>query len=248
VVIANSEADDKLLEMMNYTGKPDQALATFAAWTNARQAAIAAARRPDRRLRIVHGFEISLVNLAIAPDGQGGFVKNPAGRWSALRDVIPRVRFDLLLYSSYESINSPYETRSPDADPSQTGVRLRRDLERIRTAARASLSEAGRQYYGERFVAIGEMGFARDRYEHLPTGGVLPRLLSAIEAARDWGCPYVVLWQVFDAPRAPSLTGTEQWGFGLVDRHGRHPRLRPAASGCDTIYDCLIRENAAGKR
>ena len=249
VVLTNAEADDKLLEMMNYTGKPDQALATLAAWTNARHAAITAARRPDLRLQIVHGFEISLVNLAIASDGKGGFVKSPAGRWNALRDVVPRVRFDLLLYSTYESINSPYETQNADADPAQTGVRLRRDLDRIRTAARSSLSDLGRRLYGDRFVAAGELGFARDRYEHLPTGGVLPRLLSALQAARDWGCPYIVLWQVFDAPRAPTVTGAEQWGFGLVDRHGGHPRLKPAApSGCDTIYDCLMRENASSAR
>jgi hypothetical protein len=236
VVIANSETDEKMLEIMNYTGSPERAIQNLIAWTNTRHQAVTAARRPGARLRILHGFEISLVNLTIAP----GFAKSPAGRWSALRDVVPRVRFDLLLYSTYESINSPYETQQIDVDPVQTGVRLRRDLDRIRDAARPSLSEIGRRLYGDRFVAAGELGFARDRFEHLPTGGVLPRLLSALRAALDWGCPYIVLWQVFDAPRTPTPDGPEQWGFGLVDRRGYYPRLRPAApGGCDSIRSCL---------
>jgi hypothetical protein len=236
VIITNTEADDKLLEILNYTGKPEQAIATLAAWTNTRHQAVAAARRASLPLRILHGFEISLVNLAIAPDGSGGFRKDPRGRWNALRDLVPRIRFDVLLYSTYESINSPYETQNTDTPAAETGVRLRRDLDRIRAAARGSLSDLGRRIYGDRFVAAGELGFARDRFEHLPTGGVLPRLLSALQAARDWGCPYIVLWQVFDAPRA----GGEQWGFGMVDRYGRYPRLKPAApGGCDSIRSCL---------
>ena len=231
IVITNSEADDKMLEVMNYTGSPERAVENLVAWTNTRHQAITAARRPEARLRLVHGFEISLVNLAI----DAAFRKSPQGRWNALRDVVPRVRFDLLLYSTYESINSPYETQATDVDPAQTGVRLRRDLDRIRDASRRSLSETGRRLYGDRFVAAGELGFARDRFEHLPTGGVLPRLRSALRAALDWGCPYIVLWQVFDAPRA----GGEQYGFGLVDRHGRYPRLKPDPSGCDSIASCL---------
>ena len=241
VVIANSEADDKMLEIMNYTGSPEQAIATMSAWTRTRHDAITAARaaHPKARLRVLHGFEISLVNLALARK-EAAFEKTPSGTWNALGDVVPHVRFDLLLYSTYESINSPYETRNPNVDASQTGVRLRRDLDRIRERSRTSLSAEGRRLFADRFVAAGELGFARDRFEHLPTGGVLPRLLSAIQAAADWGCPYIVLWQVFDGPKA----GGEQFGFGLVDRQGRFPRLRPAGSGCDSIQACLTSSRA----
>jgi hypothetical protein len=239
VILTNSEADEKLLEIMNYTASPERAIENLVAWTNTRHRAIAAARRPHARLRIVHGFEISLVNLAIGPDGAGGFRKSPNGRWNALRDVVPRVRFDVLLNSTYESINSPYETQDINTDPALTGVRLRRDLDRIQRAARGSLSDTGRLLYGDRFIAAGELGFARDRFERLPTGGVLPRLMSALRAAIAWGCPYIVLWQVFDAPRAPSVSGAEQYGFGMIGRDGHPPRLRPVPSGCDSIRSCL---------
>jgi len=228
IILTNTEADDKMKEIAAYTGSIERAVENLVAWTNIRHQAITAARRADRRLRIVHGFEISMVNLTVD------------GRTNALRSVVPRVRFDLLLYSTYESINSPYQTQSPDVDPAETGVRLKRDLDKIRAAARPSLSDTGRRLFAGRFIAAGELGFARDRYEHLATGGVLPRLLSALRAALDWGCPYIVLWQVFDAPRAPTATGAEQYGFGLVDRHGQYPRLKPAApGGCDTIHGCL---------
>ncbi len=49
-----------------------------------------------------------------------------------------------------------------------------------------------------------------------------PRLTASLQAAIDWGCLYIVLWQVFDAPRA----GGEQYGFGLIDLRGHRPRDR----------------------
>ncbi len=238
VIIANSEADEKMLEIMNYTGSPERAVENLTAWTRVRHQAIeqARGRRPNARLRLrlLHGFEISLVNLAIAGH-EGRFRKSPQGTWNALRNVVPKVRFDLLLYSTYESINSPFETQNADTAPQEAGRRLRRDLDRIRERSRASLSPTGRRLFGDRFVAAGELGFARDRFEHLPSGGVLPRLMSSVQAAIDWGCPYIVLWQVFDAPRA----GGEQYGFGLIDRNGRAPRLQPGPGGCDSIRSCV---------
>lgn len=238
VVIANSEADEKMLEIANYTGSPEMAIGNVIAWSRARHETIEQARaaHPQARLRILHGFEISLVNLAIAPAGEL-FRKSPRGKWNALRDVVPKASFDLLLCSAYESINSPYETRNTDVDPAEIAMRLKRDLDRIRDRSRASLSAMGMRLFGEHFVAVGELGFARDRFEQLPTGGLLARLITSIETAARWGCPYIVLWQVFDAPRA----GGEPWGFGMIDARGGSPQLRPAANGCDTVRSCVER-------
>jgi hypothetical protein len=145
------------------------------------------------------------------------------------------VPFDLISYSSYESANSPYETQNPDHPPAETGVRLQRDLDRIRTVARASLSPWGRKHFGERFVMIGELGYARDRFEHLPSGPLLPRLYSALRTAVEAGCPYVVLWQVFDHP----LDGQEAWGFGMYDRTQSPPPLKAPEGGCNSVRSCL---------
>ena len=243
VIIANSEADEKMLDIMNYTGSPELAVENIRRWTQTRFEAIREAREahPSARLRILHAFEISLVNLRIAKQNRGfgkALLPESAQKrrgWNALNDVVPHVSFDLLSYSAYESTNSPFETRHPDADPAETGVRLVRDLNLIRSKARDSLSPAGRRAFGDRFVMVGEVGYARDRFEHLPTGGILPRLRSALQAAVDWGCPYIVLWQLFDHPR----DGDAAWGFGMHDRRGHVPRLKHSTDECDSIQSCL---------
>jgi hypothetical protein len=241
VILSNHEADEKLLEIANYTGSPEMAVDTLGRWTRARFESVEAARRrhPDARLRILHALEISLVNLLVRRH-RDGYRKAPPGGlqaegWSALQDVVPHVSFDLISYSAYESVNSPYLTQNTDYPPEQAAERLERDLERIRETAGRSLSREGRKQFGSRFVMIGELGFARERFEHLATGGVLPRLYFSLRAAIGWGCPYVVLWQVFDHPR----DGGSAWGFGLLDRSGNAPRLQAPAGGCDSVEACL---------
>jgi hypothetical protein len=241
IIVANHEADEKIIDIANYTGSPEQAVTTFRLWMRTRFEAIDAVRKahPGARLRFFHAFEIALVNLRVMPH-RGGFRKatprNPRQRgWSALLDVVPHTPFDLISYSAYESTNSPYETQNPDQPPPETGVRLKRDLERIRAVARPSLSAAGRQHFGENFVMIGELGYARDRFEHLPSGPILPRLYSAMQASIESGCPYVVLWQVFDHP----LNGGEAWGFGMYNRDGKAVQLKAPEGGCRSIRECL---------
>lgn len=236
VILANNETDEKLLDIANYTGSMELAAANLRAWLRARQAAVEAARRrhPNAAMQLFHAVEISLVNLQIVAE-DGGFRKAARPGANALSLVVPEIEFDLVSYSAYESANSPYETQDPDNPPEETGGRLLRDLERIRAAAGGSLSAAGRARFGDRFVMVGELGYPRDRFEHLATGGVKPRLRAALGAALDWGCPYVVLWQAFDAPRS----GGAAWGFGLYDRRGGAPALRAAPGSCSTLRDCM---------
>jgi len=243
VIIANSEADEKLLDIMNYTGSPEMAIENIRRWTETRFDAIRGAREahPSARLRILHAFEISLVNLRIVKQSRG-FGKVPLPEpteqrrsWNALNDVVPHVSFDLLSYSAYESANSPFQTRQPDIDPAATGARLERDLNLIRSKARNSVSPSGREAFADRFVMVGEVGYSRDRFEHLSTGGVLPRLKHALQAAIDWGCPYIVLWQVFDHAR----DGDAAWGFGMHDREGEAPPLKHSTGECTSMQSCL---------
>ena len=242
VILANSEADAKLLEIMNYTGSAEQAIDTLTHWTNTRFQALDEVRRgyPKARLRIFHALEINVVNLRLVKRGarfhkavltQGASEQG----WSTLEDVVPHVVFDLLSYSAYESANSPFETWESDVAPQETVTRLRRDLERIRTRSEKSLSPAGRRRFGKNFVMIGELGYARDRFEHLPTGPLLPRLYYALKTALEWGCPYVVLWQVCDSPRDAG----EPWGFGMYDKRDDTPRLKAVPEGCDSVKSCL---------
>jgi hypothetical protein len=237
VILANHEADEKLMEILQHSGG-DIALArnNLVEWTRARHSAVerARARHPSTALKIFTAFEISVVNLRIARTA-GRFRKtNIASGYTALEEVVPYIETDLISYSAYESVNSPYQTREPDA-PEQIVARLRRDLDHIRNAARGSISAAGRRRFGQNFVFIGELGFPREKFEPLPSGGVLPRLKTAIETALDWGAPYVILWQAFDAPRL----GAEGWGYGAFDSQGNAPSLQPTAPGCSSIAECL---------
>ena len=242
VILANSEADEKLLEIMNYTGSADRAIDTLTQWTNTRFQALNEVRKSNRkaRLRIYHAFEINLVNLGIVQRGarfqKAALTQGSSEQgWSALKHVVPNVVFDLLSYSAYESTNSPFETRESDTDPLETVTRVRRDLERIRSQAAGSLSPLGRGRFGNDFVMVGELGYARDRFEHLPTGPLLPRLYYALETVIEWGCPYVVLWQVYDSPRDAG----EAWGFGMYDKRGDTARLKAPPGGCDSVKSCL---------
>ncbi len=241
VILANTEADNKLVDIMNYTGSAQRAVDNLRAWTQTRFEAVSEARRANRgaRLRVLHAFEISLVNLQFVKQGsmyhKTARVRQGERGWNALQDVVPHVSFDLLSYSAYEATNSPYETQRINVDAALTGQRLERDVRRIRKHAASSVSETGRRRFGRDFVMIGELGYPRERFEVLPTGGVLPRLRSALEAAEAEGCPYIVLWQVFDNPR----NGGEAWGFGMVDRLGRVPRLRAPEGECNSVESCI---------
>ncbi len=237
VILTNHEADEKLMEILQHTGGDiDLARNNIVEWTRARQAALerARARYAEKALKIYTAFEISVVHLRVARTAGRYQKTNIASGYTALEEIVPHIQTDLISYSAYESVNSPYQTREPDA-PEEIADQLRRDLDKIRNAARASISSAGRRRFGDNFVFIGELGFPREKFEPLPSGGVLPRLKIAIETALDWGAPYVILWQTFDAPRL----GAEGWGYGAFDSQGDAPPLHPIEPGCASIAGCL---------
>jgi len=210
VIISNTEADDKLMEVMNYSGSPQMAIENLRAWQNTRYRAVDEARRlhPEARLKLLNAFEISLVNAGIRRY-QGRFVRRATGEWNALTDLVPHVRFDLLSYSSYESTNAPFDTSNINTPPADVEARLLRDLRILQKAA-------GRP------VMIGELGIPYDWFDRLPTGGVEPRLAAAVRAIEAARPAYVVFWQVFDTP----FEGREATGFGWLDaRRGASPAL-----------------------
>ena len=203
-ILANSEADARLLEIANYTGSLQDALKNIIAWQRTRYRAVADARlkHAGARLRVLNAFEISLVNLEIVRDG-GGFRHDTDGTVNALTSIVPQVPFDILSYSAYESINSPFETGAIDTPPAAITQRLVRDWRRLRRATAKP-------------IMIGELGFSRREFDALPTGGVTPRLDAALSALRRIRPAYTVLWQAFDGVRADGSSD----GFGLLEAEG----------------------------
>jgi hypothetical protein len=206
VILANTEADNRMIEIMTHTGSSELAIRNMIAWQNTRFRAVDQARRhyPKSRLKLLNAFEIALVNLGIERQGHR-FIKSPRGRWNALRDIVPQVNFDLLSYSAYESTNAPFETGAIDTPPAATGERLERDLRRIAAAT-------------SKPIMIGELGIPNDVFDKLPSGGVAPRLASALDAIRRVRPAYVIFWQVYDAPAGRG----EPVEFGWLDPQ-RHP-------------------------
>jgi len=90
---------------------------------------------------------------------------------SVLYDVIFRVPFDYISYSSYESLS--------DQDPAS---RLRWDLDFIRFLT------------GTDRIIVGEMGYSRSAFGERQTA--LTREVT--EAAIAWGVPYIVQWNLYD--------------------------------------------------
>ena len=236
IILANHEADEKLIEILDHTGDLEMAVQNLSGWTRARFEALDTARgaHPNSLLELYLAFEVSAVHLNVA-EARGRARKTS---WSegtnALRAVAPLVEVDLVSYSAYESTNSPYRTQSSEAPPGQVAERLARDLDVIRGRAAASISAVGRRAFGDRFVMLGELGFDRHRFEPAASGGLLPRLFHAIDAALDWGCPYIVIWQLFDAPQF----GARSPRYGMYDSSGQPAPLRPAA-GCASVAGCL---------
>jgi hypothetical protein len=90
---------------------------------------------------------------------------------SILRDVVPAVRPDYVLYSSYDS---------------QSRGRMEQDLRQIRDWLVAS--SPGAQ------LAVGEVGFPR----HALDGVDAFRTVETIKAIQRVGLPIVILWEAFD--------------------------------------------------
>jgi hypothetical protein len=104
------------------------------------------------------------------------------GLQSVLRDVLPHVPFDYVSYSSWESMGHG------GAAP------LKQDLDRIREIAGAAT------------IIVGEIGWLRREEKAVES------LNDALDAAQDWGAPFVFHWVMYD-------DATEA-AFGLFDRSG----------------------------
>ncbi len=114
-------------------------------------------------------------------------------------EVLPHAGVDLVSYSAYDTQQDP--------------AMLRRALDFI------AHHTPDRPPLGDRNVYIGEFGFAenvfaRDRVEN--------GTRAAIDTALDWGCPYVVYWQVYcNEPIRPGEQSNHGYrGYWLIRPDG----------------------------
>jgi hypothetical protein len=132
-VLQNWEGDHLLRRGLKEGEVPDATrLAGMAAWWNARQAGVEAARRlvPAEGVTVVHAIEVNHLREAMA------------GKVTATNDVVPKTHADLYSYSSW--------------DVEFDRARLTQALDYL--AAKAPDSKL----YGSRNIYLGEFGAAKD--------------------------------------------------------------------------------------
>jgi len=173
-------------------------------WLDARQEGVEQGRRKARarKVRVYHACEANLAAEAMKD------------RRTVTNDVLPHTRCDLYSYSAYDTIGAAVEDVEAGRDL------FRRALDHI--ASRAPDSRD----FGDRNVYVGEFGWPEVRSVQDPSadGDKAMRVIRmTTETALDWGCPYVVYWQVYDnesrsGQRRPA--NDEVRGFYLIRPDG----------------------------
>lgn len=120
------------------------------------------------------------------------------GAPNVVNTVLPQVELDLVSYSAYDSQNDP--------------DLLRQCLECIARHARTKAPLA-------RDVFVGEFGWPENE---VPRDRAEPLLRGAWQTAREWGCPWIIYWQLYcNEPRREPVTGNDDLrGFWLVKPDG----------------------------
>jgi hypothetical protein len=176
----------------NYKGDVEpspSALANMVEWLNARQAGVDQARQeigeqfvsrassprfeggtPSTRQQGVHVYHAAEVNRVVQ-SMRTGFP-------NLVNKVLPHTHVDLVSYSAWDSATEHY------TDPKV----LRDALDFIAANAPDSAD------FGNRNVYIGEFGMPENGYSLEQIRVAIP---NAVRTGLDWGCPYIVYWQLY---------------------------------------------------
>jgi hypothetical protein len=167
-------------------------------WLNARQAGVNQAREEvaQDRVRVYHAAEVNRVV---------GSMK--AGKLNMVNAVLPHTKLDLVSYSAWDSALEHYQ--QPDV--------LREALDFIA----ANMPDSAD--FGNKNVYIGEFGMPENLY---PVEQIQKAIPNAVKTALDWGCPYIVYWQLYcnelkDGKYQPPVKSNDAVrGFWLIKPDG----------------------------
>lgn len=198
-VLQHWEGDWMVRGNFDANAKPaESALANMIEWLNARQAGVDQARREvtPQGVRVYHATEVNRVVQSMREDFPNMVTK-----------VLPHTHLDLVSYSAWDAAVEHY------ADPNV----LRQALDFI--AAHAPDSPD----FGDRNVYIGEFGMPESGYTLDQIRTAVP---NAVRTGLDWGCPYVIYWQLYcnemkDPNAKPPVTSNDAVrGFWLIRPDG----------------------------
>jgi len=176
----------------------DASLQNMVAWLNARQAGVDRARREvgQHGVRVYHAAEVNRV-VSSMRDGSPNMVNK----------VLPYTHLDLVSYSAWDSVTAHY------ADPNV----LRDALDFI--AAHVPDSPD----FGSRNVYLGEFGMPENSYSLQQIQAAVP---NAVRTGLDWGCPYLLYWQLYcneqkdSSVKPPVKSNDAVKGFWLIRPDG----------------------------
>lgn len=159
-------------------------------WLNNRQRAVDDAKRavPHNDVQVFHYTEVNLVNKALE------------GKKCLTNDVLPHTAVDYVSYSAYD-VTVPNRGRSR--------ALLQRALDHIESKLPAKPGIPGKR------VFVGEFGFPLELTKTPEQQDAFSR--EVILAALEWGCPYVLYWQLY----CNEVQDGQHRGFWLIDTEGR---------------------------
>lgn len=174
------------------------AISGMIAWLNARQAGVNQAKKEfgQNGVRVYHAAEVNLV-VASMEQNRPGLVNT----------VLPHTNLDLVSYSAWDSTTDRYQ------DPNV----FRRALDFIAKNMPDSPD------FGDKNVYIGEFGMPENDFGVEKIQAAIP---NAVNTALDWGCPYIVYWQIYcnelrqGKGPAPIKTNDDVRGFWLIKPDG----------------------------
>ncbi len=198
-VLQHWEGDWMVRGNFEANAKPTElALKSMIEWLNARQAGVNQARQEvgQQGVHVYHATEVNRVVQSMRQDFP-----------NMVLNVLPYTNLDLVSYSAWDSATEHY------ADPNV----LRQALDFI--AAHTPDSPD----FGDRNVYIGEFGMPESGYSLDQIRTAIP---NAVRTGLDWGCPYVVYWQLYcnelkDPNAKPPVTSNDAVrGFWLIRPDG----------------------------
>jgi hypothetical protein len=151
-------------------------------------------------VRVYHAAEVNRVVASMQ-----------LGRPGLVNAVLPHTRLDLVSYSAWDSATEHFQ------DPNV----LRRALDFIASNTPDSPD------FGNRNVYIGEFGMPENEFS---AGQIQKAIPNAVNTALDWGCPYIVYWQIYcNEPRPgkgppPVKNNDDVRGFWLIKPDGSKAR------------------------
>lgn len=185
----------------NYDRKADptpEAISGMIGWLNARQEGVNQARKEigTDGVWVYHAAE---VNRVVSTMEQG--------RPNMVDKVLPHTKLDLVSYSAWDSTTKYSE--NPQI--------LNEALDFIAKHTPDSIA------FGDKNVYLGEFGMPENNYSPEKIRKVIP---GAVETGLNWGCPYIVYWQLYcnelkdDKQKPPVESNDAVRGFWLIRPDG----------------------------